>query len=198
MSRDTDQFKAMLLDEFSLGDEAATVLQAMLQVAVEEQEVWETDDYAPNSPRLHKTEFSEVDGLPIVHSRKASNYWINMRRIYKNADLHEVAIDMLENAVSLPRLLYRVTRFLLAEGGITLGEIESSIYYLFWKHDLTPVSTEAGYKAIQAHLEMDFGKRVTEELYQACLDNLCELGLIEIEADVITLVELPRGARGLS
>lgn len=154
-------------------------------------EVWETEAPHPVRGGIPKTSFETTDGMPIVHSRKVSNYAVNLRRIFTSSELHETLFDLVEDAISVPRLLYRIARFGVTQSKITLGPVESAVYYLLWKENLCPVGTSEGFEVIGTALQEAFGERLDHARYQASLDALVRDGVIEIREDVIHIVETP-------
>ncbi|MEX2520233.1 MAG: hypothetical protein WD969_12985 [Paracoccaceae bacterium] len=194
MSDDTANLRRMLKAEFGLTGRQASRIADHLNDIIDEEDGWEPDYFGPDDARKPYTEFDPSTGLPIVHSRKVRNYTVNLKRIYKNPALHETVLDAVEDLLSVHRLLYRMARFLIAESKITLGEHESAVYFLLWKHDVTPVDTSKGYEKISRYLKNEFGEHITESRYQSCLDELDAAGLISITGDVIRIIEHPKAS----
>ena len=193
MAKKASELGNILTEEFGLGPKEVSALLGYLNDVIEEEDSWDLDFIGgPDDDRLPKTEFDLGTGLPIVHSRKIKNYTVNLRRIYKNAELHETAFDLFEDAISVHRLLYRIMKFLITESKITLGDVESAIYYLLWVKEITPVTTSKGYDLIAENLNTYFGSRVNQKVYQSCLDKLYEQGLIDIQNDIVTIIEHPK------
>lgn len=190
---DVPDLRDILKEEFNLTEDQSNMVLTALGDIIEVEETWDTDFFGPDDTRRPKTYFG-ADGMPIVHSRKVTNYFVNLKKIYKNSELHETALDVLEQSISPHRLLYRILKFAITESKITLSEVQSAVYYLLWVEDLTPVATSKGYELISAALRERFGERVSHDEYQKSLDQLVTLGLINIEADMIVIVELPRAS----
>jgi hypothetical protein len=152
---------------------------------------WEMEDVDPESPRLRYTTFEETAGMPIVHSRKLSNYSVNLKKIFMSSELHETAFDLVEDALSVPRLLYRIARFSVTQSKISLSNVESAIYFLLWKDELCPVVSSEGYSILSDKLKQGFGEKIDHTRFQASLDSLVQNGLISITEDVVEIVEKP-------
>lgn len=194
-----EDLQKLIETEFSIGPEQSERIITKLNGIVTFDE-WATDIIGGNhnitygrgnDKRLPKTEFDTSTGLPIVHSRKISNFSINLRKLLTSSDLHETLFDIFESAISPPKLIYRIIRFGVTEGKITLGNVESAIYFLFWTEKILPIETSKGYEKIIHTLKERFGITIDEAQYQASLDKLVTDGLIEIGSDFVRIIETP-------
>lgn len=187
-----ENLKLDIQSAFGITDEdAETIIQKLDGIVTFER--WESDHIGSNpfDNRLPKTHFSPVDGNPIVHSHKVSNFAINLRKIFSSSELHETLFDIFESAISPHRLIYRIVRFGATESKLTLGEVESAIYYLFWTENILPENTSDGFKKVAPLLRQKYGIEIDEPRYQSGLDKMVSDGLIEIEGDIVKIIETP-------
>jgi len=185
---ETGEIKRILKVEFQLSESEIDLVIRSLNGSI----VFPYEEFHfPKPGRPHYTEF-DVTGMPIVHSTKFDNYRINFKKLLKSSELHETAMDIFENALSVHRLVYRIFKFGLMAIKITLPELESSIYYLLCKLEISPIISKNGYEIISKNLKNDFDKNITHNQFQAALIVLCDNGLISLDNDIISILEHPR------